>query len=362
MAIGEVRTDSTDISFGEIINLHSGDPKELLIQPDYQRLFRWSHQQRSRLIESILLELPVPQIFVIENPDGVLELIDGLQRISSAIHFIDHRLIEPDQVREQVAPEPLRLVGCDIIRELNGHTYTDLPLSLKLRIRRSSVRMVTIKKSSSHLLRYEMFKRLNTGGTDLSSQEIRNCTARMVGKSGLDFYAFLKECADLPSFKTCTEPLPDAVRDQKGDEELVLRYFATKNSPESFGGSVRDWLDNYMEDIILERIPFDYASERAAFWAVFDFLADKFGSGAFVKYRAGRPIGGLAPAYFEGVTVGLTSLVPMLAHVDPDRLQHALATLVESPAFRLITGPGANSKEKLFRRFGLVEDVFLKLA
>ena len=67
--IGEVRTDTLDMSFGEIANLHKN--RELVIQPEYQRLFRWSEQQKSHLIESILLELPIPQIFVIENPDDI---------------------------------------------------------------------------------------------------------------------------------------------------------------------------------------------------------------------------------------------------------------------------------------------------
>jgi len=85
--IGEVRTDALDLSFGEIANLYSSN--ELIIQPEYQRLFRWTLEQRSRIVESILLELPIPQIFVIENPSGVIELIDGLQRVSSVIQFIE---------------------------------------------------------------------------------------------------------------------------------------------------------------------------------------------------------------------------------------------------------------------------------
>ena len=68
--VGEVRTDTFDLSFGEITNLHANN--ELIIHPEYQRLFRWSVQQKSHLIESILLALPIPQIFVIENQDGVL--------------------------------------------------------------------------------------------------------------------------------------------------------------------------------------------------------------------------------------------------------------------------------------------------
>ena len=70
--IGEVRTESLDLSFGEIANLRKAG--ELIIQPEYQRLFRWEPEQKSRLIESILLELPIPQIFVIENADGVMNL------------------------------------------------------------------------------------------------------------------------------------------------------------------------------------------------------------------------------------------------------------------------------------------------
>ena len=89
--IGEVRTEALDLSFGELLNLYKDG--ELVIQPEYQRLFRWSEEQRSRLIESVLLELPIPPIFVIENEDGVLELIDGLQRFSSIIQFIEPGVI-----------------------------------------------------------------------------------------------------------------------------------------------------------------------------------------------------------------------------------------------------------------------------
>ena len=107
--IGQVRTESVDFSFGEILNLHAD--KEIIIRPEYQRLFRWSLEQRSKLVESILLELPIPQIFLVESEDGVLELIDGLQRISSVLHFIEASAIDL---------EPLTLTGCDIITDING--------------------------------------------------------------------------------------------------------------------------------------------------------------------------------------------------------------------------------------------------
>jgi hypothetical protein len=218
--IGEVRTDAFDLSFGEIISLYKAKPREFEISPDFQRFFRWSEKQQSRLIESILLELPIPQIFVIENATGVIELIDGLQRISSVIHFIEPALLaEPNHT-------PLMLNGCDIIPELDGNLFEDLPLGLRLRIKRSSVRTVVIKRQSTPTLRYSMFERLNTGGSQLSSQEIRNCISRMAGEGGTTFYRFLQECSQLPDYVACTSTISQVDMDQRQNEELVLRFFA----------------------------------------------------------------------------------------------------------------------------------------
>lgn len=343
-SIGEVRTESLDLSFGEIVNLHSS--KELIIHPDYQRLFRWSNEQKSRLIESIILELPVPQIFVIENEDGVLELIDGLQRVSSVIQFI-----EP----EKLTMEPLILAGCDLITALNGMKFTDLPLTVRLRIKRSSVRTIMIKRQSKPFLKYEMFKRLNTGGAILAPQEIRNCSARMIGTIGDDFYAFLKKCANLPHFRTCTETLSQSDYDKKGDEELVLRFFAAKNASDLFKGSVRDWLDNYMEQILLQNTEFDLEKETAEFENLFAFLSNTIGDGAFVKYRGANPIGALAPAYYEAVTVGVWRVLKNNIPVVRETVRQCIIDTVQTEAFRNNTGPGANSKEKLEGRISSIE-------
>ena len=81
----KIRTKSLDVSFNELYDMYQNN--ELTISPDYQRLFRWEEEKQSRFVESLILEMPVPPIFVIETEDGVYELIDGLQRISSYLHF-----------------------------------------------------------------------------------------------------------------------------------------------------------------------------------------------------------------------------------------------------------------------------------
>ena len=291
--VGDVRTESLDISTGEIAALHEN--KELIIQPDFQRLFRWSREQRSRLVESMLLELPIPSIFVIERETGVLELIDGLQRVSSIIQFLNPTALEL---------EPLRLDGCDLVPELNGLCFSDLPLTLRLRLKRTSIRTVVIKRQSSQFLRYEMFKRLNTGGAQLSEQDIRNVNARMLGESGVKFYDFLVKCSKSDGYAKTVELLSSAAVEARAHEELVLRFFAAKNYRERFKGNISDWLDDYMDAVLFSKVPFDFDNEFGEFERLFDCLNEKFGAGAFVKYRNGSPVGGVAPAYFEAVSVG----------------------------------------------------------
>lgn len=346
--VGEVRTDSFDISFGEIVNLHIN--KELLIQPEYQRLFRWSLQQKSHLIESILLELPVPQIFVIENQDGVFELIDGLQRVSTMLQFM-----EPNSI----GLPSLKLDGCTLIDGLNGLEFQDLPLSLRLRLKRSPIRTVVIKKQSQGFLRYEMFKRLNTGGANLEPQEIRNCSARMLGERGIEFYTLLVSLSQDEHFAACTEYLPQTEKEKKGAEELVLRFFATKNFIDGFKGSVRDWLDNYMEGILLGKIPFDEQVEQNAFLSTMKFAHEKLGDAAFLRYRGNAPTGALPPAYFEAISVGIYTIYDQIKDKSAESLRQAITDLVQSQEFRAVTGPGANSKEKLKARIDLASNALI---
>lgn len=348
--ISEVRTEALDLSFGEIVNLHSNE--ELIIQPEYQRLFRWSDKQKSRLIESILLELPIPQIFVIENSDGILELIDGLQRVSSVIQFINSSVLQLD---------PLVLQGCDLIPTLDGKKFDDLPLRLRLTIKSSSVRTVVIKKQSKSFLRYAMFKRLNTGGEILDPQEIRNCSARMVGDNGVRFYTFLQQQASLSAFKNCIETLAQVDKEKKGDEELVLRFFATKNAQDLFKGSVQDWLDDYMENILLEKTNFEYAIEEENFHRIFTFLDQTMGSGAFVKYRGNNPIGGLAPAYYEAITVGTFQVLAQIRDVPTDLVMQKIIDTVQTEEFRQYTGSGANKRDKLRGRINTIKNALLQL-
>lgn len=177
----------------------------------------------------------------------------------------------------------------------------------------------------------------------------------MLGEQGKTFYEFIQTLSVEENFKACIDPLPQTDLEQRGDEELVLRFFALKNYEAKFAGSVRDWLDTYMEDVLLRKTDFDPDIQERDFRAIFDYLRKVIGQGAFVRYRNGNPIGALAPAYFEAVSIGCLNKLQQAKAKPDDSVKHAIIRTLESDEFRAITGPGANSKDKLRRRVQTIE-------
>jgi len=121
-----------------------------------------------------------------------------------------------------------------------------------------------------------------------------------------------------------------------------------------FKGNIRDWLDDYMESILLKKVEFNLENERKDFCDLFDLVADKLGDTAFVKFRGATAVGGLAPAYYEAITIGSFQERVLLQQKDSAVVKQKLVALVQTAEFRSVTGPGANSKTKLLRRIELV--------
>jgi len=354
----EIRFEVIDFSAGELIRLHQD--REINIQPAFQRMFRWSPEQQSRLIESMLLGLPIPQIVLFQREDGVLELIDGLQRVSSIIRFITGRT--PHEAEEE-QEQTTELVGCDILPSLNGKMFADLEPVLQLELKRKTLRAVVIRRTNDPNLRYEMFKRLNAGGSPAEAHEVRNASLRIVGPTGEAFLRFLDECSKQRFFEELTDTLSEQAKHRLGSQELVLRFFALKNSADTYKGSISDWLDDYSEAVAKETVNFNYDNERPLFNSFFALLAEKLGSEAFVKHKGGRALGGLAPAYFDAVAMGVLPLADRLTRVSAERAKEILNLAVghENDEFRQNVGPGANAAPRLRRRIGEVRRVFAEL-
>ncbi|MCW5228832.1 DUF262 domain-containing protein, partial [Pseudomonas aeruginosa] len=167
----KVITDGYEMSIGEIINLYKNE--ELVIDPVFQRLYRWDDERKTRFIESLILGIPIPPLFVYQDENGVWELIDGLQRLSTVLQLTgDLKGERADDLGVLI------LNGTRFIPSLNGKRWKEsakdagdgISQSLQLEIKRARVRVEILKSDSDVSAKFELFQRLNTGGVSLTEQ------------------------------------------------------------------------------------------------------------------------------------------------------------------------------------------------
>lgn len=189
------------------------DRGTLVLQPDFQRQYVWDAEKASRLIESALLEIPLPTIYLSEENDGKTYVIDGQQRLTSFYSFIKGTF--PDK-------SEFKLKGLKVFKELNKKTYKELDSVIQDKISDFTVRTITFLKKSGSDLKFEIFERLNTGSVALNDQELRNCIFRG------PYNKLLKEMSELDDFRYLIgKKEPDK---RMVDIEMVLRFCAFYHS------------------------------------------------------------------------------------------------------------------------------------
>lgn len=353
--VEKVHTQSLDLSFNELLDMFKDG--ELDINPDYQRLFRWTQGAQSRFIESLLLEMPVPPIYVVEDENGKYQLIDGLQRFSSYLH-LRGELDAPHLSDPIKKGDHLRLQECDIVDDLNGLLFDDFPTALKIRLKRAFVRVEVVRKGSDNKFRYHMFKRLNTGGEALTSQQLRNCTIRMLDSKFIDFVIRLSKKAN---FELCTGKISEQQKLGAFDQELVIRFLALKNYKHKFVHDVADFLTEYTEKVTDPddmQIIFDYPAEELAFDKTFAILGECLGDKSFGRWGKQDVQSNFSVYHYEAISVGLQ---PYLDKIDLSNANHI--TLVKEKLIEIksdiafishTTGGGKNSPGPLNSRIGVV--------
>ena len=307
----EIVSDSYSMSIGELISLYTEE--ELDIHPRFQRLFRWTTYQKTRFIESILLNIPIPPIFVSQNEEGVWDVIDGVQRLSTIFQFVGKLKDQDGKTLDKLVLE-----GTKALPELDGLYWESdspldptLPKDVKLDFKRARIVVNIVKKESDTSAKYELFQRLNTGGSNLSDQEVRNCLMIMSNPS---FYDFVERLSINEDFIE-SAPVSNRLVDEQYRMELVTRYLIALNC--DLSNIRREYKDlaPLLDEKVLELCDnqqFNYEIQEHLFNSVFKVLKsiDEINcEDIFKKYMDNRFSGPVSSAAFLTITVGIANVI-----------------------------------------------------
>ncbi|MBD2559712.1 MULTISPECIES: DUF262 domain-containing protein [Nostoc] len=330
-------------------------PGYMDVRPFYQRRDRWDEKMQSRLIESFLINIPVPPIVLYEKEFNFYEVMDGQQRITALRNFYENRL---------------KLTGLELWPELNGRTYATLPTKIRAGIdRRSISSIVLITESASNpeeamLLKQLAFERLNTGGIALSQQEVRNC---------LYYGKFNQLLLDLATNSIFAEawgiPLDSKLKLVKNnlykkmeDAELVLRFFALRHVND-FRTGMEGFLDLYMikslkfseedidilKNIFIRTVDLAHKIYEENLFKPFDPKTDTWKDSAY-------------KAYYDAVMVGFSRHLDeanILIEQKPRVIEETKKLFIQDKS-KLFTGAG-RTKADIQKRIGLFDEMLSKI-
>lgn len=337
-----LQTDKLDMSFGEIMNMYERD--EIIINPDFQRLYRWTDYQKTRFIESVIIGIPIPPIFVAEDSQGRWEVVDGLQRLSTIFSFFG--------VLKNMPEKNNWMLGAgDMIQALDGFTCNTLPLKIQLNIKRSSFRIEIIKWNSQYDLRFELFNRLNTGGTPLTNQEIRNSLYRSISSK---FNDYLKELSAYQNFVDVVD-IPKEKIDQLYLEELVLRFMSLYRNRQHVNKSIALHMTDFMKQCV-ENKDFKYDQYSQIFKKTFDILR---GVGTGIFNSANKEF---STAIYDTTTIGIAENIHLYSEKKPKVIKDKINEVKSDEVYqKMVRSGGNNSVQRVKKRLEFANLIFGKI-
>ncbi|WP_434779064.1 DUF262 domain-containing protein [Neisseria sp. Ec49-e6-T10] len=361
-----VHVDSYPMSIGELVNLYKeGD---LNIQPEFQRIFRWKERQKSQFIESILLGIPIPSIFVAQQHDGRWDVVDGLQRISTILQFLGFLRDENDKLIP-----PLELEATKYLPNLKGKVAIDKSIdhtddkiyqtrlihpNILRAFKREKIDLKIIKKESNEDAKLELFQRLNTGGSKLTDQEVRNCILLMVNRKAFEWLQDLAKNNDFNNTVTITK----RKEEESYFNELILKYLVLRHFDENELKEEKD-LNVYLDRAtsrIFGNSDFDFDREKVIFERTFKLLNESLNEDAFRKYQqnVGKYKGPFSNPIYECLTFALSHYLADSggdASNISNTIQEISRSLPTNNSFLDIEKPGTRSLYRLMemRKLGL---------
>lgn len=347
--------DRMDISFGELLNMYRDG--ELIVRPEYQRLYRWNNAQKTALIESLLLSIPIPPIFVAENEDGVWEVIDGLQRVSTFLSFFgelkqDLTSITSEKDGDDENLENInkwKLESGSIIESLEGFTVDTLPMSFKINLKRSVCRVEILRGQSKNEMKYELFKRLNSGGSKLTPQEVRNAIYRGVNPK---LNELLLELSNNSIFNNMIN-LSERKKQELYNQELILKFIAFYNNINNINSNTEHYLNEFMEKTV-ENDNYDYNAIKKLFIDTLTLINNSVDEPERVFYSEKNRF---VATYFDSITIAVAQNMDKYKN-NPELLKNKINELKQDSDLRYFSGTASNSRSRVKNRLQRANEIF----
>ncbi|AFM04893.1 Protein of unknown function DUF262 [Bernardetia litoralis DSM 6794] len=313
----DIRSDSITMSIGELASMYADN--DLILAIDFNRFDRWDINQKSRFIESILLGLPLPTIFVFQDKNGTWTIIDGLQRLSTIFEFMGILENKP----------PLKLVATKYLESLQDKVWQNedektnsLTAQQRIFIKRARMDIQIILREDNISAQYEIFTRINTGGISLTKQEVRNA---MLLQTNPTLYKWLETLEVYEAFQnTVSNTIYENSKELQYQKELLLKFLIFKNIEAKELKKIRQFSDFINEESIklAQDKEFDYEKERKEFEFLFKKLDNALGENVFRRYNKEKEKfeGAFTVYMYEILALGLAPYLEKLEKISDEEL------------------------------------------
>ncbi len=372
------KTQKMSMSIGELCSLFK--KQDLILNPNFQRVFRWNEEQQSRLIESILLGIPLPPIFIAQQKDSKWTVVDGLQRLSTIFKIegllqsddqdsiqhvlsVHHQILKEstteedeedlfndieDEVEEVLdtkvdSNNTLRFSGLKKLTELNSLTWKELSLDHRRSVRRSFFEINIMYLESNTKAQYELFQRLNTGGSSLTPQEVRNCIIIM---NNVEIFNAMNQFRLHKNFVKITA-LSQKQMQEAYDMELINRFILALNhqyinfNNYPYDTKIGDFIDDETINI-LDSNRVEINETLTLLSNTINFLYECLGADAFRRYYPEKQkfSGSFNLSAYEAVLIGVAQNINCLQQLSKDQFIQKVKEMYSDPEYIRISGRG----------------------
>lgn len=312
-------------------------PKEseqfsVIIVPEFQRDFVWDEPMKAKFIESIFMRIPMPPLFAfLLDDEGNLELLDGVQRLSTIKAFVSDQIV---------------LDNLEVLDSLNGYKFSELEISRQRKFNNLSLKIYILDEDTDEGIRADIFNRINSTGKKLTPAEIRKGSFL-----NNNFYDFILECVNYPEFITLFSAIKENEKLRGGKEELITRFFAYTERYTEFEHSVKEFLDDYIKEKGESFNDTEKAEKGKMLKDSLAFIAKHFPNG----FRKSATSKSIPKVRFESIAVGVS-----LALKEDSNLANPDLKWLESKEFLdWVTSGSSNNRAKLIGRIEFVRDCLL---